>query len=513
MNKRSIIAVCIALVIGLGIGATTVYFWRSEAEENEVHGREAHQGQREPKHGEEAHDGHGHGEHEKGVVHLNEDQLAGLALEPKEVKEGSLAGSIELPGEVQWNTDNLVHVAPRVSGVVIAVEKTLGDRVEVGDLLCVLDSREMGNAKMEHLADLSRFGVAKADFDRARVVFENTEKLLIILDVNPSPEEVLEKAHDLPVGENKNELLTSYTQMNVTRRSYERVEELLKSKIASEADFLEAKGAYEIARANYLSIREEISFNLKLNFLRAEKDFQLAHTEMRNSERALHILGLTNEETAELAKQGEQVDRDISRNELHSPISGTIVDRHLTHGELVNPETALYTIADLSSVWVMGRVYERDMRFLKKGQKAAVRLDAFPDEWFEGVVDYLGTQLDTATRTIEARVVLPNPQSRLRPGMFGGVTVFTEHGEEEHVGRHGLLVPAAALQRIKDGHVVFKMLSRNEYRQIPVRVIAGSKDFAEVAGELQVGDQVVIGDLFVLKSEVGKEDMGGGHSH
>ncbi|MEP0848073.1 MAG: efflux RND transporter periplasmic adaptor subunit [Phycisphaerae bacterium] len=474
-----------------------------------------HEGQDHAEHaGEDEHDEDGHEEgheegHEPGVVHLTPEKLASLHIEPVEIREGALTSVIELPGQVEWNTDRLVHVTPRVPGVVVSVEKTLGDQVNAGDLLCVLDSREMGDAKMEYLADLSRFEVAKADFERARTVFENTQKLLAILDADPTPEQALEQAQALEIGENKNKLLTAYTAMHVTQRTFERARTLIEKGVGTEQDLLEAQGAYETARADYVSTREEIAFSLRPNFLRAERDFDVARTEMRNSERALHILGLTNEQTAALTTQAAEIDEDIARNALHSPIDGVIVERHLTRGELVDTETKLYTIADLSDVWVMGRVYERDIRQLKQGQKATVRLDAFPDQLFEGVVDFIGSQLDPSTRTVEARVVLPNPDSRFRPGMFGMVSVFSEATADAG----GLLVPMAALQRLAAGHVVFEVVGEGEYRQVPVQVVAQSKEFAQVTGELQPGMRVAVGDTFVLKSEAGKEAMGGGHSH
>ena len=457
----------------------------------------------------EEHDEHGHEEHAPGVVHLTPEKLAALHIRPVEVRRGTLTTIIELPGQVQWNTDRLVHVTPRVPGVVQSVFKTLGDEVRAGELLCVLDSREMGDARMEYLADLTRFEVAKADFERATAVFENTQALLAILDQQPTPEEALTRAHELEIGENKNRLLTAYTTMHVRRRTYARARRLLKKGVGTEQDLLEAQGAYETARADFVSTREEIAFNLRPDFLRAQRDFEVARTEMRNSERALHILGLTNQQTTALATRAARIDEDISRNALASPIDGVVVQRHLTRGERVGLESRLYTIADPSDVWVMGRVYERDIRMLRAGQQAIVRLDAFPDQEFEGVVDYLGSQLDPATRTIEARVVLPNPQRRFRPGMFATVTVFSEAPAEAA----GLLVPAEALQRVAGGHVVFEITGAGAFRQIPVQIVAQSKQFAQIAGALQPGARVAVGDTFILKSEAGKEAMGGGHSH
>lgn len=513
MKSNTLANLAAVLVLGAVLGGGATYSWFngfikpfSQAEHGDDSDHDEHEGHDE-------HDEHGgHDEHEEGVVHLNEAQLAGLNLTHVEVTRGSLTMMVELPGEVVWNADRLVHITPRVAGIVSSVERTLGDRVKVRDVLCVLESREMGDAKMEYLADLSRFEVARADYGRAQTVYENTKKLLAILDPEPVPEQALAQAHDLPVGDNKNKLLTSYTRMKVNFRIYERNEELLASKIGSEAEFLEAQGEYEISRADYLSTREEISFDLELRFLRAEKDFQVAETEMRNAERALHILGLTSEQTAEIAQQGKEIDANISRAALHSPISGVIVDRHLTRGELVSIDTRLYTVADVSDVWVMGRAYERDIRFLKRGQKTTVRLDAFPGQLFDGQVDYVASQLDPNTRTVQIRVVLPNPEDRFRAGMFATVVIHV--GKEKDSGkRMGMLVPTAALQRVNDGFVVFQVTGPGEYKLIRVLVLGKSREFAEVTGAISVGDKVAVGDTFVLKSEVGKAEMGGGHSH
>ncbi|GEM_PF-789922 len=455
------------------------------------------------------HDEGGHEAHEPGVVHLTPEKLASLHLEPVEVRRGVLTSVIELPGQVEWNTDRLVHISPRVPGVVGSVAKTLGDVVKAGDLLCVLDSREMGDAKMEYLSDLSRFEVAKADFQRAKSVFENTKKLLLILDEQPTPQQALERARALEIGENKNKLLTAYTTMHVTLRTFQRARKLFEKGVGTEQDLLEAQGAYETAHADYVSTREEIAFNLRPDFLRAQRDFDLARTEMRNSERALHILGLTNDQTAALATRADTIDEDIARTPIYSPIDGVIVARHLTRGERVDTGTTLYTIADPADVWVMGRVYERDIHSLRVGQQATVRLDAFPDQLVEGVVDYIGSALDPTTRTVEARVVLPNPAGQFRPGMFGMVTVFAPAAKDDA----GMLVPAAALQRVASGYVVFVLEGDGEYRQVPVGVVARSREFVQVSGPLQAGVRVVVGDTFMLKSEAGKSAMGGGHSH
>lgn len=513
MVKRN--AGCIIFALALPGVFSVVFLQGANAQQNagNQHEHEAHDEPAHEDHQGEEHDEHGHDAHEKGVVHLNDDQLSSLKLEHVRPRTGALETVIELPGEVQWNTDRIAHVTPRVSGIVAQVEKTLGDRVAAGDRLCVLDSREIGDAKMEYLTDRARFDVAEADFARAGTVHDNTKKLLAILDNEPTLGAALTGAHDLPVGENKNKLLTAYTRMKVDATNLQRVQDLFAAKIASDRELMEARGDYEVARADYISTREEIAFDLELAFLRAQKDFQVARTEMRNAERALHLLGLTNEQTQQIALHGEEIDEDISRAALFSPITGIVVDRHLTRGELVDTTTKLYTIADLSDVWVMGRVYERDIRFLAVGQKASIRLDSFPDETFEGTINYIGSELDPATRTVEARVVLPNPQRRFRPGMFGTVSIFSESERADSSATPALVVPLSCVQRLPNGHAVFRFVTRGRYEVVPVHVVAQNHQFAQVLGELAPDDQLASGDTFILKSQAQREAMGGGHSH
>ena len=96
--------------------------------------------------------------------------------------------------------------------------------------------------------------------------------------------------------------------------------------------------------------------------------------------------------------------------------------------------------------------------------------------------------------------------------MFGTVIIHIG-SETDAAQREGMLVPAAALQRVKDGFVVFQATGPGEYKLVPVLILGKTREFAEVRGAISIGDMVAIGDTFVLKSEAGKEEMGGGHAH
>lgn len=507
-------AMAIILIVSISINKPVVTSPARAQHQEDSHGEEiheehsgAHQDERGDVHDDE-HEGAHDGEHEEGVVRLDEHQLESLNLESAEVRRGSLSQTLQMPGEVQWNTDRLVHVSPRVPGIIVAVSKTLGDTVREGERLTLLDSTEIGRARIDYLSAISEYEVDAAELDRLEKVAANTRALLQILAKAPSTEEALEQAHDLRIGDYKTQLLGTYARLQVRRRTWEREQKLQEQQLTSEADYLEAVGDYETTRADYQALREAIDYEIDLELLRGRNAVRMSRTRMLNAERTLHVLGLTNNQTQLLREHATEIDEDVSRVGLQSSIDGLVVERHLSPGEQVNRDTILYKIADTANVWFMGRAYERDLRFLHEDLRAVVRLDAYPGELFEGRVDYLGSEVDPDSRTVPIRVVLPNPDNRLRAGLFGQVNVFTERGANE-----GLLVPATAVQRTAEGHAVFRVAGHGEFERVPVNVIEQNDSLVQVTGELEAGDVLATGDTFVLKTESERDALGGGHSH
>ena len=106
---------------------------------------------------------------------------------------------------------------------------------------------------------------------------------------------------------------------------------------------------------------------------------------------------------------------------INSPVSGYITEKNALPNMYVQPETHLYTVSDLSDVWVLAQVFQNDAGKIKPGDHADVTVDAYPGRVFSGRVDYLLPQVDMATRTLPVRLVIPNPGLKLRPGMYVNV--------------------------------------------------------------------------------------------
>jgi membrane fusion protein, copper/silver efflux system len=128
----------------------------------------------------------------------------------------------------------------------------------------------------------------------------------------------------------------------------------------------------------------------------------------------LRLLGLGMEQIQEIEAGG----RVANHLTIHAPVSGVVTERRATQGEYVQTGQAIYTLADLSQVWVNLEVYEADLPWLAVGQPATFSAEAFPGETFEGKVAFIQPILDDRTRTVRVRIEVPNPEGRLRPGMF-----------------------------------------------------------------------------------------------
>ena len=197
---------------------------------------------------------------------------------------------------------------------------------------------------------------------------------------------------------------------------------------------------------------------------------------------------------------------------LRSPISGTVTERHASPGELVDSSTTPFIVADLSQVWVIGRIYEQEIAKVHEGIPAEVALIAYPGRTWTGEVDYVADTLDEDTRTAAIRVVLDNEEGLLRPGMFG--TIALALGARDGDRSEVLSVPDTAIMTLEDRTVVF--VRGDEPGQFRPRVVvpgARAHGLVEIREGLERGEEVVTSGAFVLKSKLLESSLGEGHAH
>jgi cobalt-zinc-cadmium efflux system membrane fusion protein len=277
----------------------------------------------------------------------------------------------------------------------------------------------------------------------------------------------------------------------------------------------EAKAGYLAARAEESLARktlkrEEHLFGAKIaseqavSQARATRDKALAY--LRSAEEKLRLYGLPKEEIRKV-RYG---DPEASVFPLTAPIAGRIVDKHLVIGELVSPEDKVFTVADLSQLWIWIDVYERDLARVHIDDTVRVATQAYPERTFEGRVAYVSARIEPDTRAARARIDIPNADGVLKPGMFAEVVLTDPHGEAE---REAVAVPPSAVLRDGAGYVAFVKAGERRYERRGLRIGARTEALVEILEGLAPGEEVVVEGGFLLKSEVAKDEMGGGHSH
>lgn len=262
------------------------------------------------------------------------------------------------------------------------------------------------------------------------------------------------------------------------------------------AEAQRSEALLRIATENYNRERrlEQQGISSRKELLEAEAEVRRGEAELRSARDQLSVLG---------ASHGTGGHFDVG-----APFGGTIVARNVSLGQMATDTDTLFTIANLSRVWVELDIFERDLARIKTGQAVSVTTEAFANRTFPGRIVYLGDILDPAKRTVRARVEVTNGDGALRPGMFARASI--------RVGGEGVVaaaVPQSAVQQFEGKHVVFIPGTKaGEFRAVPVEVgeaIDGGR-VVLLAG-LKAGDRVVVAGAFALRSELAKSEIGEGH--
>ncbi len=257
--------------------------------------------------------------------------------------------------------------------------------------------------------------------------------------------------------------------------------------LKSAAKLHEAKLAYERAR----DLHEQKVVSLA-ELQRREATMKTAQAEVREAQNRLELLGVPKQEVERLDRE-DTIKADVS---LRAPFDGRVIMRNITRGEVVEMEQKLFTIADLSDVWVVGNVPEKDIQFIRKDQKVNVIVSAYPHAIIPGTITYIGDVLNPATRTMRLRVTVSNPDRLLKPEMFATVLVYAAATPDT------LTLPIEAVQNGVAGKIVFVQRGTNDFEARTVKVGSEQGELVTVLEGVSAGEQVVTKGSFVLKSEM-----------
>ena len=265
---------------------------------------------------------------------------------------------------------------------------------------------------------------------------------------------------------------------------------------ATRADLHEAQAMLGIARENYDREKrlEAQGISSRRELLDAERELRQAEAALLRAGERLSALGAGHGDGSEFG--------------ITAPFDGIVVEKHATRGEVVGPSDQLFTVADLSRLWIELDIYERDLRRVSVDQPVTVTTTAYPDRRFDGRIVYIGDILDPARRTVRARVEVNNPAGVLKPGMFARANISVAGGSTV------VVVPRGAVQDIEGRQVVW--VPGDEPGHFTVRPVEVGQTLeggrVEILSGLEPGERTVTEGAFTLKAQLSKGDFGG-HGH
>jgi membrane fusion protein, heavy metal efflux system len=253
----------------------------------------------------------------------------------------------------------------------------------------------------------------------------------------------------------------------------------------------------ELARLN-LDRSEKLSKDGSIaqkDLLRARSDYERARAALAAVEAKLTTLGVAATPPAGTSAAFLAV---------NAPLSGTVVERTAVLGEYAQAYQALFTVADLSTVWVETNLYDRDLGDVMVGAPAVVTVSAYPDQRFTGKVTYVGNILDKDTRTAVARVEVANVRGHLKPGLFADVEI------EKAARRAALRLPENALVLLQGQWTAF-VVRGSGFEPRPVEIGERNGGMVVVKSGLEAGDHVVVAGAYALKAKLLKSQIGDSH--
>jgi membrane fusion protein, heavy metal efflux system len=266
-------------------------------------------------------------------------------------------------------------------------------------------------------------------------------------------------------------------------------------------DYLKAKGQFDLATRSVN--REETLYAKKVSpekdLLKARQELGGAEADMRLAREKFRVLGVDPRRIEEDMNGTTRSHRLIP---VASPLSGVVMEKTVAQGETVGPDRTLFTVADLSTLWLMIDIYEQNLSRIRTGMQVKLSTAAYPGKEFKGKISYIADILDEKTRTVKARVTIDNKEGFLKPGMFA--TASIQSGKDSRTVEV-IAVPEESLFLDGSERFVFLDLGNGGFlvKRVSAGRLLGSK--IEIREGLKAGDRVVTKGVFALKSELKKE--------
>lgn len=306
--------------------------------------------------------------------------------------------------------------------------------------------------------------------------------------------------------ENRTALIQAKARLDEAEATLRRTQKLIELGAGAGKDLIAAEAAHKTAKAEY-DYQNNISLNREVQQAKAE--VETSRVEVLHLRNSLRALG------ANVPKdESKKVEHNTSTLALTAPLSGTVTERLVNAGAGIEAGKPLFTISNISTLWVIANVPESQIGRLRKGVPATIRAAAPDAEEINGRVNYIDPLLNEETRTARVRIEITNPAERLKVGTFVEVAFATLTTPDDKPGAFELAVPEEAIQRIEERVIVFipKAGEADHFEVREVEVGGAVEGYRRIISGLQSGERVVTRGRFTLKTQLLKGDMGG-HNH
>ena len=435
------------------------------------------------------------------IVTVDDSKLRSVGLASALVERGRWPERLQLTGRVELNASRVAHVSSLVEGVIREIPVEVGQTIREGDVLAYIDSREVGEAKLQLVKDQLQLASVERTRKWFATIHENVTALLDMLQEGLALDEVDAAFRNRPVGAYREQVFSAMAHLNRTKADFERIRGLGASAVIPEKEVIRARAEYEAAAATYRALKEQIRFGAQQKALEAAQELQAAEAAVAISRSHLLILGYCAEDLSSMdpIAEGERV----AYYPLRSPISGTIIAKSAPLSQHVDEQTELMQIADLSTVWIRADVFEKDLGAIHglEASPVSFQVNSYPNQRFTAEVFSLGDLVDDDTRAARLLAKAGNSDRLLKPGMF--VEIELTRGDDGEV----LQLPASAIQRHAGATFVFVSDGNSGFERRDVSIGRATSQRVEIREGLTEGESVVVSGGFALKSKLLSELM------
>jgi cobalt-zinc-cadmium efflux system membrane fusion protein len=428
------------------------------------------------------------------TVTLDEQKLGSLELRIEPAGIHPLQTVHVVPGRLRYDETRHIDIRAAASGILIQVRVTPGDHVTKDQLLGVVSSPEIGNARVEvhHGHHTLELAVKKGDWQRE--IGANTAALIDGLKSRAPAADLEKRFQGKTLGKSREVLFSAYARFLLADELWKRSSKA-GAGVLPEATLAERQAERRSAEASLEGACEQSSFDSARQIRLAEIEVGDAVRELNIAEERLTtLLGYSPDNVPIEATEGSV----LSRVEIKAPFAGTIEERHFAKSERVKTSDTIFVLADTSVLWVSADLREHDWvaLALRPDQAVNVEVPALPGRKIEGRIRYQGRQVGSETNSVPLVAEISNADGLLRPGMFVRVTV------PFGIPKKALSLPADAVVSHEGTKFVFVRSGPMSFQRTDVTTGMQTDDRVEITSGIEAGAPVVVHGAAILKAEL-----------